>query len=104
MGSTNKDSTAYHNSEISGDGSGCFIWFGDLIDIQDFIVEDSEQDIYIRMPISELELLGNYRKRKKRIAIVVAVSTVSEILVMGLVCRCRTWKKIKKKGTYGKYV
>ncbi|CAK9184387.1 unnamed protein product [Ilex paraguariensis] len=46
--------TANANSYISGGGSGCLIWFGDLTDIKKFIAEESEQDIYIRLPASEL--------------------------------------------------
>ncbi|XWS10557.1 hypothetical protein CRYUN_Cryun38cG0006000 [Craigia yunnanensis] len=46
--------TAYANSDISNGGSGCLMWFGNLIDIREFIEGESEQDIYIRMPASEL--------------------------------------------------
>jgi hypothetical protein len=43
---------AYTNSNISGEGSGCVMWFGDLIDIRQF--QDGGQDLYIRMFGSEL--------------------------------------------------
>ena len=46
---------AYTNSDISGSGRGCVMWFGDLIDIKQFPV--AGQGLYIRMPASEL---GNY--------------------------------------------
>ena len=55
--------TAYANSDIRGGGNGCLIWFGDLIDIMGYSEENdisgySEenpgQDIYIRLPASEL--------------------------------------------------
>ena len=48
--------TAYANSDITGGGNGCLIWFGDLIDIRGYSEEneisgDTEenpgQDIYI---------------------------------------------------------
>jgi hypothetical protein len=42
---------AYTNTNISGEGSGCVIWFGDLIDIRKF--DDDGQDLYIRMDASE---------------------------------------------------
>ncbi|KAF8409419.1 hypothetical protein HHK36_005495 [Tetracentron sinense] len=45
--------TAYANSDIRGGGSGCLLWFGDLIDIKEFNEGDSIQDIYIRMAASE---------------------------------------------------
>ncbi|PQP93390.1 hypothetical protein Pyn_21137 [Prunus yedoensis var. nudiflora] len=34
--------TAYANSDISGVASGCIMWFADLVDITEFIDEDSE--------------------------------------------------------------
>ncbi|GFZ04857.1 S-locus lectin protein kinase family protein [Actinidia rufa] len=39
---------AYGNSNFTSGGRGCLMWFGDLIDIRDFIEEYSGQDIYIR--------------------------------------------------------
>ncbi|KAM7504083.1 hypothetical protein LguiB_002987 [Lonicera macranthoides] len=45
---------ALANSDIRDRGSGCLIWFGDLIDIREFSEETSEQDIYLRLPASLL--------------------------------------------------
>ena len=42
--------TAYANSNIKNGGSGCAMWFGDLIDIRQ--VAANGQDVYIRMPAS----------------------------------------------------
>ncbi|CAL2254320.1 unnamed protein product [Prunus armeniaca] len=44
---------AYTSSDIRG-GTGCAIWFGDLIDIRQFVANG--QDLYIRMPASELDM------------------------------------------------
>lgn len=41
---------AYTNSDISGRGNGCVLWFGDLVDIRR--VFDGGQDLYIRVPYS----------------------------------------------------
>ncbi|KAL2327886.1 hypothetical protein Fmac_021313 [Flemingia macrophylla] len=43
---------AYTNSDIRGGGSGCVMWFGDLVDMQQF--EIGGQDLYIRVDASEL--------------------------------------------------
>ena len=43
---------AYANSDIRGKGSGCALWFGDLIDIRQFAA--GGQDLYVRMDASEL--------------------------------------------------
>ena len=44
--------TAYANSDIRGGGSGCLLWFGDLIDIREF--HETGQVLYVRMAASEL--------------------------------------------------
>lgn len=43
---------AYTNTDIRGKGSGCLLWFDDLMDITKFT--SNGQDIYIRMASSEL--------------------------------------------------
>jgi hypothetical protein len=43
---------AYTNSDIRGVGSGCAMWFGDLVDIRQFPA--GGQDLYIRMSASEI--------------------------------------------------
>eukprot|EP00261_Vitis_vinifera_P015749 XP_010644302.1 PREDICTED: G-type lectin S-receptor-like serine/threonine-protein kinase At4g27290 isoform X3 [Vitis vinifera] len=50
--SRNCSCTAYANSDIRGGGSGCLLWFGDLIDIRDFT--QNGQEFYVRMAASEL--------------------------------------------------
>ncbi|KAM3696789.1 hypothetical protein ACB098_06G066100 [Castanea mollissima] len=45
--------TAYATLDIRGGGSGCILWFGELIDIREF--NENGQDIYIRMAASELQ-------------------------------------------------
>jgi hypothetical protein len=44
--------TAYANLDIRDGGSGCLLWFNDLIDMRTFL--QNEQDIFIRMAASEL--------------------------------------------------
>jgi len=43
---------AYTNTNISGAGTGCVMWFGDLIDIK--LIPVGGQVLHIRMPASEL--------------------------------------------------
>ncbi|PIN12769.1 Non-specific serine/threonine protein kinase [Handroanthus impetiginosus] len=47
---------AYANIDIRGKGSGCLLWFEDLIDIKN--LGASGQDIYISLASSELGILG----------------------------------------------
>jgi len=49
---SNCSCTAYTNSDISGKGSGCVMWFGDLIDIKQF--DTGGQDLYIRVARAEI--------------------------------------------------
>ncbi|KAL7218144.1 hypothetical protein ACSBR2_011422 [Camellia fascicularis] len=44
--------TAYTNLDIRGGGSGCLLWFDELIDMREF--SENGQDIYIRMASSKL--------------------------------------------------
>lgn len=48
--------TAYTFSDIRGSGSGCAIWFEELMDIRHF--PDGGQDLFIRMALSELGRIG----------------------------------------------
>ncbi|XP_059661579.1 G-type lectin S-receptor-like serine/threonine-protein kinase At4g27290 [Cornus florida] len=84
----------YANSDIRGGGSGCLIWFGDLVDIREFNNKDGEQDIYIRMPASEL----NHNQKKKTLMLIVVVSTVSGLLVLSLLTWCILKRRRKKRG------
>ena len=49
--------TAFSNLDIRNGGSGCLLWFGDLIDTRIFV--DNKPDIYVRMAASELGMLSN---------------------------------------------
>ncbi|KAK9209457.1 hypothetical protein WN944_001823 [Citrus x changshan-huyou] len=41
---------AYANSKLTGGGSGCLMWFGDLIDLRKPISNFTGQSVYIRVP------------------------------------------------------
>ncbi|KAL0308032.1 UNVERIFIED_CONTAM: Receptor-like serine/threonine-protein kinase SD1-8 [Sesamum calycinum] len=84
----NCNCTAYANPYITSGGSGCLIWFGDLIDTRDNI--DSKQNIYIRVSaseVSEAEISTNLEKEKekKRPIKLMLVSMVSGVLVSGFI-------------------
>ncbi|KAK1572355.1 hypothetical protein Q3G72_031408 [Acer saccharum] len=72
------------------------MWFGDLIDIRECPPEFSwGQDIFLRVPASEL--VQHYLDKKKRIKIIMVVSTVIGIFILVLVL-CTVWKKTKNRG------
>ncbi|XP_059591524.1 G-type lectin S-receptor-like serine/threonine-protein kinase SD1-1 [Vitis vinifera] len=86
---------AYTNSNVSR-GSGFLIWFGDLIDIREF-VQDIEQLVYIRIPASELELMGDSSKKKYHFVILVVALMAFRVLVFGLTIWIIVWKKRRGK-------
>ena len=49
--SKNCSCTAYSSLDTSGAGSGCSIWFGDLVDLR---VSQSGQDLYVRTDASDI--------------------------------------------------
>ncbi|KAL0406856.1 UNVERIFIED_CONTAM: G-type lectin S-receptor-like serine/threonine-protein kinase [Sesamum latifolium] len=86
----NCNCTAYANPYITNGGSGCLIWFGDLIDTRDFIGMDSKQNIYIRVSnseISETEFSTDLEKEKekKRPMKLILISIVAGVLVSGFI-------------------
>ncbi|KAL5580195.1 hypothetical protein UlMin_012637 [Ulmus minor] len=87
---------AYANMDIRGQGSGCAIWFGDLKDIRQFPSEG--QDVFIRMPASELEK-EKTRHKIKTAVIVVAVIGVGTGLLLLILCirRKRSLKAAAKR-------
>ncbi|XP_061358758.1 G-type lectin S-receptor-like serine/threonine-protein kinase At4g27290 [Gastrolobium bilobum] len=83
---------AYTNSDIRGQGSGCAMWFGNLIDVRQFAV--GGQDLYIRMDASELEAEHGHRKKFT----IIVGSTIAAISGMILVCCCSIYK-FRRNGT-----
>ncbi|GLT61405.1 hypothetical protein SLA2020_341150 [Shorea laevis] len=78
---------AYTSLDIRGRGSGCAIWFGDLIDIRQF--QSSGQDLFIRMSALELGF------GKKQVAIIVSTVMLTGMVFIGLLCYI--WiKKLRK--------
>ncbi|MED6157126.1 hypothetical protein PIB30_020445 [Stylosanthes scabra] len=81
--------TAYTTLNAS-DGSGCVIWFGDLLDLR---VYDGGQDLYVRMAHSD-------SKRKTRIlAISITLPTVFVLLSLIISCvyyRARRKRQVEK--------
>ncbi|KAJ4841984.1 hypothetical protein Tsubulata_005411 [Turnera subulata] len=76
--------TAYTNANISGAGSGCLLWFGELIDMREY--PDTGQDLYVRMSASYLDEMRRKRKaeKQKQIGIIVgAITLTMGVLLVG---------------------
>ncbi|XP_020225831.1 G-type lectin S-receptor-like serine/threonine-protein kinase At4g27290 isoform X1 [Cajanus cajan] len=73
--------TAYANLDIRDGGNGCLLWFNNLVDMRKF--SQWGQDLYIRVPASELDHVGHGNIKKKTVEIAVG------LIIFGLViCAC----------------
>ncbi|CAA3030997.1 G-type lectin S-receptor-like serine threonine-kinase At4g27290 isoform X1 [Olea europaea subsp. europaea] len=86
---------AYANSDIDRRGTGCILWFNNLVDIREF--PDGGQDLYIRMPAS------NKANRPPVKIIVVIAATVAGLCGVLLVSYCICRGKMKYKAETGGY-
>ncbi|XP_028104369.1 G-type lectin S-receptor-like serine/threonine-protein kinase SD1-1 [Camellia sinensis] len=93
---------AYANSNISGDGSGCLMWSGDLIDTRESPEDNSDRDIYIRLPASAIDSIHDSNNKKRHVKILLLSATLG-ILTLGTVCGCIIMKiKPKRRALNGK--
>ncbi|XP_020209736.1 receptor-like serine/threonine-protein kinase SD1-8, partial [Cajanus cajan] len=92
---------AYTNSNISGAGSGCVMWFGDLIDIKLYPDSKSGQRLYIRLHPSELDSIRH--KKSKIISITSFAATIGVILAIYFVYRRKIYEKSTEENNYENY-
>ncbi|KAI3769214.1 hypothetical protein L6452_00314 [Arctium lappa] len=94
--------TAYTSVNISGPGSGCLLWFGDLIDIRKFA--ENGEDLYVRLPPSELDLVENSKSSSggSRARVIVPVAT-SILVILLSICLFYRYKRKRRKqeGSHG---
>ncbi|THG08281.1 hypothetical protein TEA_006524 [Camellia sinensis var. sinensis] len=79
---------AYANLDVSGEGSGCLLWFNELVDIR---VIENGQDLYVRMAASEFGQASHNWNKAKMIIVISVVSTAT--LILGLAISLYIWKK-----------
>ncbi|KAJ7948546.1 S-receptor-like serine/threonine-protein kinase [Quillaja saponaria] len=85
---------AYTNSDIRDGGSGCVMWFDDLNDLR--VQPDAGQDLYVRVPASELE---NNDGLKWKIGVILGSASVIISAMLVVLCyRCRSRKNLKADG------
>ncbi|CAN1239384.1 G-type lectin S-receptor-like serine/threonine-protein kinase At4g27290 [Linum grandiflorum] len=75
--------TAYSSLNIT-DGSGCLLWFSELVDIREYT--DYGQDFFIRLAASDLDVTvsGGGSKRKTRLWIIAICVLVAGIAALGV--------------------
>ncbi|KAK1583763.1 hypothetical protein Q3G72_026686 [Acer saccharum] len=93
--------TAYANSNISQEGSGCLLWFGNLTDIR--LYDQGGQNFYIRMAAIEkgstIHIHDGNATVKKRIGIIVGSVILIAMLLVGLIFYIHR-RKHKKQGNF----
>ncbi|KAL8509989.1 hypothetical protein ACS0TY_016994 [Phlomoides rotata] len=95
--SRNCTCVAYTQLNISGAGSGCLFYHGDLIDIR--TISSSGQDLYIRMASAEREKIAG-SKGKKRVILIVCTSVVGIFLLCLSLILVFTKKRKRIKGPF----
>ncbi|XP_028195299.1 G-type lectin S-receptor-like serine/threonine-protein kinase At4g27290 [Glycine soja] len=92
---------AYANLDMRGGGSGCLLWFSNLVDMRKF--SQWGQDLYVRVPASKLGHVAaaNGNLKKKIVGITVGVT------IFGLIITCVCILILKNSGAarkiYGKH-
>ncbi|XP_010060472.2 G-type lectin S-receptor-like serine/threonine-protein kinase At4g27290 isoform X3 [Eucalyptus grandis] len=87
--------TAYANSDVRRGGSGCLMWFGDLIDIREFEQDNYVQNLYIKLSASELDSIKSPVNKTKLLTVTVA-SVISGLLVAAIALSI-VWKSRTKR-------
>ncbi|KAD4384905.1 hypothetical protein E3N88_25073 [Mikania micrantha] len=97
--SRNCSCTAYAGLDIRNGGSGCLLWFGDLIDVREY---NETQELYIRMARSELaSVTTRDSASNKKKTVVIAVVSTSICLVLACLSLA-VYARIKKRKSYMK--
>ncbi|KAF8023931.1 hypothetical protein BT93_F1205 [Corymbia citriodora subsp. variegata] len=71
--------TAYANSDIRRGGSGCLMWFGDLIDMRVLEEQSNVQTLYVHLSASELDAIRDCTSRE-----IIIVAIISSLITGGL--------------------
>ncbi|XP_022877618.1 G-type lectin S-receptor-like serine/threonine-protein kinase At4g27290 isoform X1 [Olea europaea var. sylvestris] len=88
---------AYTNLDITRGGSGCLLWFKELINIK--ILSEAGQDIYIRMSSFELDKnineLAVHSEGKRRKILITSLTSLMGVVLLGLSLMLYFWKRKK---------
>ncbi|XP_027353644.1 G-type lectin S-receptor-like serine/threonine-protein kinase At4g27290 [Abrus precatorius] len=89
--------TAYANLDTSGVGSGCSLWFGDLIDLR---VSESGQDLYVRM--ANLDKDAKHGRPKKLVLVLATIVSLVLVMLLAFVYIYMTKAKYKEEKGKGR--
>ncbi|KAJ6813889.1 receptor-like serine/threonine-protein kinase SD1-8 isoform X2 [Iris pallida] len=86
--------TAYAAANISGGGSGCIVWFSELVDIRSYV--DDGQDLYVRVAAADIVPTPERYHKRKSATVAVIVSLLSALLLLSS-GGCFLWRKKKRR-------
>ncbi|XP_028785237.1 G-type lectin S-receptor-like serine/threonine-protein kinase At4g27290 [Neltuma alba] len=79
--------TAYANLDVRGGGSGCAMWFGDLIDIRQIPFDD--QDLYIRLASPETAEQDGANGNTTMVITALVTIVLAIMMLFTLFCVCK---------------
>ncbi|KAL8103318.1 hypothetical protein AgCh_027763 [Apium graveolens] len=90
--------TAYANIDVKEGGSGCLLWFNDLLDIREYL--GNVQDLYVRKAAGELGTgtIGRSRAKKPLSIIMIAVLVAITIFLCLVISTVYRKRKQRRKG------
>ncbi|GJX79706.1 G-type lectin S-receptor-like serine/threonine-protein kinase isoform X1 [Tanacetum coccineum] len=103
---SNFSCTAYANSDIRGGGSGCLLWFSDLIDIREALLDDvSGQEMYMKMAYPNLtqDKKEKGEKKKKKSHLKFTLSIVFGVVLLSFALILYAWRR-NKSSHYKAYI
>ncbi|KAK9075911.1 hypothetical protein SSX86_004241 [Deinandra increscens subsp. villosa] len=77
---------AYANTNITGEGSGCLLWFNELLDIRVVSEGKGGQDIFVRMSASELVADQSVSKKQRTNIKLILLEVFMGVILIGLSC------------------
>ncbi|GJT00272.1 G-type lectin S-receptor-like serine/threonine-protein kinase isoform X1 [Tanacetum coccineum] len=86
--------TAYASLDIRNGGSGCLLWFSDLMDVR--MLDQETEVLHIRMPASELTRPTAQKQgfnKKKQTTIIVVSASLGAVLVCVILALYASWRK-----------
>ncbi|KAK1403983.1 Receptor-like serine/threonine-protein kinase [Heracleum sosnowskyi] len=87
---------AYSHTDHRGSGSGCLLWFDDLIDMRGYT--DDGQDLYIRMAASDLDERKSSSTNRVVVIVLPLLAAMTVIFVLILLYAFRK-RKLERTGT-----
>ncbi|XP_042059084.1 G-type lectin S-receptor-like serine/threonine-protein kinase At4g27290 [Salvia splendens] len=88
--------SACANPYITNGGTGCVMWFGDLLDTRELPAANGFQNVYIRVPLSLIDSTSDVEKKKAPVSLIL-ISIATGVVVSTFINRAllllTRWKK-----------